>query len=61
MKNAKTPKEVKPMPNQSGMPDPLGSLDAKMRENPLPDPEGVAIGFDPQGPKGKKLKNTYLL
>ncbi len=60
MKNAKKPSDVKPLPNQSGMPDPLSSLDENLRADPLPFTEGIEIGFDRQGPKGKKIKNTYL-
>lgn len=61
MKNAKTPKEVKPLPAVAGTSDPLGSLDTKLREDPLPDPDGMEIGFDSHGPKAKKIKNTYTI
>lgn len=61
-KNAKTPAEVKPMPNQSGMPDPLASMDKNLREDPIGDTfEKMQIGFDSMGPNKKKIKNTYSI
>lgn len=42
--------------------NPMASLDANLRDDPFDGTfEKMAINFDPIGPKGKKLKNTYFV